>query len=131
MTALKIYIVFFFLLVFCGSPCTPLCPKGFLALHFKNPWLNTFALKGQVCMLLSKRGWFSPGHWMKAHSKPFSFGQSPVSSTMSRLCLEGLFMGPRYEPSMHCPRPVLLGSPHQPQSGCSRHRPHVRKPEQF
>ncbi len=82
-------------------------------------------------MLLSKRGWFSPGHWMKAHSKPRSFGQSPVSSTMSWLCLEGLFMGPRYEPSTHCPRPVLLGSPHQPQSGCSRHRPHVRKPEQF
>lgn len=87
--------------------------------------------KGQVCVWLFECLWLSPGHWMKAHSKPRSFGQSPVSRTMSWICLDGLFMGPRYEPSMHCPRPVLLGSPHQPQSGCSKHRPHVRKPEQF
>ncbi|TNN27872.1 hypothetical protein EYF80_061981 [Liparis tanakae] len=46
-------------------------------------------------------------------------------------CLACLFMGPRYEPSVQRPFPVLLGSPHQPHSGCSRHWEHVRRPEQF
>lgn len=119
------------LVKFFGDHLAPLCAFWGSLDRSLKPLVEHLLFKGQVWMWLFECLRFSPGHWMKAHSKPRSFGQSPVSRTMSWLCLEGLFMGPRYEPSMHCPRPVLLGSPHQPQSGCSKHWPHVRKPEQF
>lgn len=41
------------------------------------------------------------------------------------------FIGPLDDPSKHWPFPVLLGSLHHPQPGCSKHCPQVLSPEQF
>lgn len=73
---------------------------------------------------------------MKAHSYPLSLGQMPGSRLMSWdwpcwPCFVVFFIGPRYEPSMQRPFPVLLGSPHQPHSGCCKQWAHVCNPEQL
>lgn len=73
---------------------------------------------------------------MKAHSYPLSLGQMPGSRLMSWdwpcwPCFVVFFIGPRYEPSMQRPFPVLLGSPHQPHSGCCKQWAHVCSPEQL
>lgn len=82
-----------------------------------------------------------PGHWIKDQLYLFSWGhQLTFNKAWGAGTREGLedegawrrvWIGPRYEPSMHCPRPVLLGSVHHPQPGWSKHCEHVRYPEQF
>lgn len=81
-----------------------------------------------------------PGQWMKDQLYLASLGHMLALRAGWGLAgrpgrVEGagteVWKGPRYEPSMHWPLPVLLGSVHQPQPGWSRHWPHVLYPEQF
>lgn len=78
--------------------------------------------------------WVPPGQWMKDQLNLASLGHMLALRAGGGLAgwpgeLEGagtaVWKGPRYEPSMHCPLPMLLGSVHQPQPGWSRHWPQV------
>lgn len=76
-----------------------------------------------------------PGQWMKdqlylaspGHMLAFRAGCG-AAGRPGRVEGAGtaVWKGPRYEPSMHWPRPVSLGSVHHPQPGWSRQWPHVR-----
>lgn len=84
-----------------------------------------------------------PGQWMKdqlylaspllGHILVLRAGWLAAAGTPGWVDGAGtaVWKGPRYEPSMHWPLPVLDGSVHQPQPGWSRHWAHVRYPEQF
>lgn len=91
--------------------------------------------------MITKRASSSlPGQWMKDQLYLASLGHMlalragwGLAGRPGRVDGAGteVWKGPRYEPSMHWPLPVLLGSVHQPQPGWSRQWPHVLYPEQF